>query len=1341
MVRTLYLFILICSMPIAASSSTKLPLTVPPAPFSQKAEITKINTSTPSIKGDLITYGNKDLQVSPDGAVKLFCNGRLVAKSFFLFNTMHKWFPSSSSLIKDKKSSYNPETKTFVYSGKYPLTKANDRYGAFTRSVTLLKDGNIKFHYSWDTPRKDDDVKALALALHLAESNELTEIGVDGKVYTPVAERIFYKSKPEKLDMFLNDSSWNFSIQPKSTCYVTGTYKEHDEKQEKVRINIAPGEKAKELTYIMSLGNVYEEKEAEHKYAGIDFYALERLEMPDYRSNNNLVQNSSFEQGFRYLWPSFLYLGSYPYAEKWDNAFQIDNVVSKFGQHSLKIKTWSSDKPRKNSNLHSGYITSLPIPIPPGKYTLSFYAKGNRPEKQLVSVFMPQVYWQESNQLALPGAEKLKMGKKVQSDWTRYSCVVDIDKSMPARIAFGACSETADGYVWVDGVLLEKGDKLSKYEEPIVEGIFTTSDKANFLNTGQSIDAELTILAKPETKGDAKVMVKNFFGEELFDQTLTFCCNSIGEATVRLPFNDIFGPGIYVVKATYKLADGQSTFDYYRFSIMDKLSGNERLRKIFGANYGRQGHSHRFKEILKRNSQVGLAANTHCEYRLKHVLDEYENNNIAVTDSWMASRTPINGKDRGSFKIKDGFFYGDTLIGGFLENNPSRELTEEYLKEFKKAVKECAAANPQIRRWSLFGEAFCWFPEMCALDSPDERYNKYIRLQIAFYEAIKSFDPSLEVTNGDPPNMSQHSGIKLLERQLAATKGKIKYDYIGIHPYRTSPDNGDLDADTKALLEMLKRHGYEDTPVFWPEGMHYGPYNIPQWNAKSSAWTIASGSWYYGAFSYDMGWNEKVSAAWRARSWLIALKYQDRITTAVSAHSFNNYIIDYNLAPFATQKISHTLTRLLGDAVFKKDIRFAPNTRCYVFEDKDKCPIVAVWGTHPMLDNGSIDSFIAEVALQGNKQEIFDIMEQTRDGGSGQKITFPISPFPLFFKGKPGQTDEFIEAFENASLISGNGVVSTLTVTGRPVSESDVELVINNQLNKTFSGKIVVGEFNNNMELKPFSTTNILTNLPISLSKDAVVKEQINISIIQNPNDNKFNLNVDFSAFLCGRNQTNIKIDGKLDDWINVPEIALPNRYKRTSKLEQNISDEDLSAWYKTAWDETGLYLCVKVKDNVFFSKIDKTKNPSERWNNDSLQIYIDSLADGIVKGVTCYDENDYDYAIFPDEDAKGASTFLYNSPDPQLTLGPGAPLDRSFAPHIPSALTLTDDGYIYEVKFPATYLRPAVLKKGTRLGFGLFVNDRDDDANGVQSSLTNTPQGTQCYKRPNLWPIMLLTD
>ena len=87
------------------------------------------------------------------------------------------------------------------------------------------------------------------------------------------------------------------------------------------------------------------------------------------------------------------------------------------------------------------------------------------------------------------------------------------------------------------------------------------------------------------------------------------------------------------------------------------------------------------------------------------------------------------------------------------------------------------------------------------------------------------------------------------------------------------------------------------------------------------------------------------------------------------------------------------------------------------------------------------------------------------------------------------------------------------------------------------------------------------------------------------------------------------------------------------------------------------------------------------------------------------------------------------------------APRSKAFEPEIPAKFMRTEMGYVYEVAFPAKYLLPIRLTKGSAFGFSLFVNDRDNTAGRVKSSLTLTPDGTPSYNTPHLWPVILLWD
>ena len=54
--------------------------------------------------------------------------------------------------------------------------------------------------------------------------------------------------------------------------------------------------------------------------------------------------------------------------------------------------------------------------------------------------------------------------------------------------------------------------------------------------------------------------------------------------------------------------------------------------------------------------------------------------------------------------------------------------------------------------------------------------------------------------------MLPSGGIAETDHLLAETnKLGVKFDMIGIHPYRDTPESPDLDADTVLLFKMLKK--------------------------------------------------------------------------------------------------------------------------------------------------------------------------------------------------------------------------------------------------------------------------------------------------------------------------------------------------------------------------------------------------------------------------------------------------------------------------------------------------------------------------------------------------------
>ncbi|MDD5728971.1 MAG: sugar-binding protein [Victivallales bacterium] len=521
---------------------------------------------------------------------------------------------------------------------------------------------------------------------------------------------------------------------------------------------------------------------------------------------------------------------------------------------------------------------------------------------------------------------------------------------------------------------------------------------------------------------------------------------------------------------------------------------------------------------------------------------------------------------------------------------------------------------------------------------------------------------------------------------------------------------------------MLGRHGYDKIPVMWPEMMHYGPYNIPQWHIISASWNAGS-CWWATSLSYDLGWTEKLSAAWRARSWLVALKYAPRILIACSGAWWNNAFIDYDLTPYSSHLIPNTLGHLLGNAVFRKEVRFAPFIRAYVFEDEAKRPVTAIWSYLERVDKGLVNAPAAEIDFGNTLEGVYDLMNNQRRFEPG-KFRFAVSPFPVFFRGKPGTLDKMVTALNNTRLVSGEGI-SPLGVTANPISADKYAVTVKNYLSREFTGT-----FNGKVFKLP-GTGNTVLEMPLQppLSVDRINSYHLPGELAAE--GSKFKLDLSFNAFACRKIADNCSFENL--DWSTLPAVKFtdPSGKKQLT-----------SGFFRCGWNVRGFFIEVEVKDAHFVHT--EFKRTSRRWNNDCLQIYFDTLCDARAKGQHQYNENDYDYAVFPNAKGDSSIVFRYRSVDPQLGLATQAPPDNVVAPDIPSSFRREGDRSLYRVFFPARYLMPLNLKAGSLFGFGLYVPNVDDvnaKKNRVVSALSLASNGGGCYDRPHLWPALLLTD
>jgi hypothetical protein len=153
-------------------------------------------------------------------------------------------------------------------------------------------------------------------------------------------------------------------------------------------------------------------------------------------------------------------------------------------------------------------------------------------------------------------------------------------------------------------------------------------------------------------------------------------------------------------------------------------------------------------------------------------------------------------------------------------------------------------------------------------------------------------------------------------------------------------------------------------------------------------------------------------------------------------------------------------------------------------------------------------------------------------------------------------------------------------------------------------------------------------------------------------------------------------IDGVADNaWSIADGIKLSNvLYSPPS------SPNDLSAGYKTMWDQNNLYLFVDVTDDVL------KNDASNAWDNDSVEVFID--ADN--SKTTEYGPTDYQYIFVWDK----------TSPKIQET-------KHQRTEGVQFAMVTTDTGYRVEIKFPWSTLGTKP-RTGAKIGLDVHVNDND---------------------------------
>lgn len=188
-----------------------------------------------------------------------------------------------------------------------------------------------------------------------------------------------------------------------------------------------------------------------------------------------------------------------------------------------------------------------------------------------------------------------------------------------------------------------------------------------------------------------------------------------------------------------------------------------------------------------------------------------------------------------------------------------------------------------------------------------------------------------------------------------------------------------------------------------------------------------------------------------------------------------------------------------------------------------------------------------------------------------------------------------------------------------------------------------------------------------------------------------------------------IIIDGKLEDWPEVPDFALNDAsqivYAAASNSWNGPADLSTDAW--VGWCAEGLYFAFRVLDDVHVqSAADDTL-----WHGDHMEIQLDTQID-----------IDYDNPGMNDDDFQiGISIGDFDQVSPMAYAWfNGANLAGEIE-KAQIAYLSSNDGYVLEIFLPKETLSGVSLTEGSTIGMNISPSDSDSAAQGQEVMLSTS--------------------
>ena len=450
------------------------------------------------LKDQRIEYGNKTFHMLSPGKILILDGAHEIASLYPHFGTRHqkKFFTPDSPLFKLQQVS------PLHYRGHLPVNDRNTLL-EFQEEIRKNASGILEFCCAWETPAIDDLREGglfFALPMNRIAGKKI-QIGPRTLLVEDATRYGTFQTvgSPMEITCYAGESGREFSLTV--TTPVRVVVQTLQGRSCIIRLYPYPQKRNRELKFQLDLTSGYEPDRGT-QFAGVDFHGTDRLQVADFASRRNLLQNPSFESGLQFY--SYFAGGAYMFPEfplHLDPSFYfLDSGEACFGRYSLRMKAPPADS-------RPTLLLSAAVPFEKGAYTISFYARAEKKCRLLAQALFNK------------GANPWNSGSAVfmpTSEWKRYFFTVNSIQETGMCLALRAISADADSaHVWIDALQVEKGEKAGVFEPESVNGCLTGE---NVIDAGQRPNLSLAVSCGKTHRGNAEIHVIDWYDKTIARQ-------------------------------------------------------------------------------------------------------------------------------------------------------------------------------------------------------------------------------------------------------------------------------------------------------------------------------------------------------------------------------------------------------------------------------------------------------------------------------------------------------------------------------------------------------------------------------------------------------------------------------------------------------------------------------------------------------------------------------------------------------------------------------------------------------------------------------------------------------